>query len=253
MKKNGFLLLNLTVCIVVLLCAGNQSAYALGDSGTIRSSGNIVFEGQNGTINLVGSDLSFLQEKLSTIPTSVYDPEYYTHLHDWDYESINESAHSKKCGVCGEITSNYHASRRQEQCSFTYNGKTYAGYTYTCECGHQWTREVSHNPVYSLRDDDSHIVKCELEDTGYCSGPMEQVENHSINLQPNDDGEHHYLKCHLCNYEREEACDFTTSVESDDDMSILWYCECGNCISGNKETDNPAEPEQGLSDEKTDD
>lgn len=119
----------LAVCIALSLYFSNQNVYALGESGTVRSYGNIVFESKNGMINLQGSDIAYLRDKLSSIPTDVYDPGYYTHLHEWDFENITESTHSRKCMVCG-----YEIEEECDFLSYSETGDDMGGAWY-CECG----------------------------------------------------------------------------------------------------------------------
>lgn len=224
-KKTGFISLLIACFALVIICS---SSYAL-EQAAVRSHGNVMFEGEEGSILLCGEDVDYLMEKILSIPTETYDPAYYTHLHVWEYDQVNDSTHTRQCRICGENTLKPHTPDQQDEYSISYKGNTYPGVTYTCACGYQWIREAAHNLTYVQKSDSEHVTKCELSGTEYCSGRIEAEEPHAYILVPEEDNKHLRM-CRLCSFEKEEECDFTSYSEENVDQTISWYCECGNSM-----------------------
>ncbi len=249
MKRKEYFFMLLTVCIaLVTICT---SAYAF--EASVRSHGNVVFESVDGEILLCGEDMTYLLEKVSSIPDEVFDPEYYGHIHVWEYDQVDSDTHIKKCKVCDESALKPHTSFQQEETVITYKGSVFSGTTNICDCGFQWVKEMAHNLRYVQEGEKGHIVECELSDTKYCDGRDEAEEAHSYILEPKEDYKTHLRACTLCGYKKEEECDFVSYSEKNEDLTITWYCECGNSVILSDDTENPPEellePETILPDE----
>lgn len=197
---------------------------------SVKSKNTLKYQGADGDVALYSSDIILLARKLSTIPDRPFDPGIYTHIHAWEYINVNDDTHTKHCPECGsenDIT-NTHVAIQRDACDINYGGNTYTLCKCTCECGHQWMEENSHNLAYESVSDTKHSISCALDGTEYCSGYRSYNENHSLGQIP-DDNTHHTVKCSLCDYETTEECDFTDYSEVNEEGSeITWYCQCGN-------------------------
>lgn len=79
MKKNRiFLPLVMTVCVLIpcsFVYADPESGPDNVDKGQVmKSYGNIVYKDDNGMVNICSDDLTFLAEKLSSIPETAFEP-----------------------------------------------------------------------------------------------------------------------------------------------------------------------------------
>ena len=208
----------------------------------IESYGNIVYEDENGSVEIYAEDIAFLQEKLSSIPEEIFNPAFYSRIHDWKYIDVNEKNHTKQCDVCGTTITNEHKAIDQEECSFTYNNVTYDGYSFTCSCGYVWYGEQNHNYVYTSLDEEKHMVSCALDGTSYCEGMKEYEEEHVLNTVSSTDSTHKVL-CSICLSEREENCNFIIHFHDDVTGEDHLSCECGNDIAVEEEPEPTPEPE----------
>lgn len=196
-----------------------------------KSHSTLKYQGADGTVELYGSDIRLLAEKISTIPDDPFDPDIYAHTHIWEYININADTHTKHCEECGSENdlTNRHTVSQKEGCDVTYGGKTYRLDKCTCECGYVWIAENTHNLIYVSVDDTEHSVACALDGSEYCPGFRSYTEDHSIEIEANADNTHHTLKCMSCDYEKEEECDYSSYSEvNEDGTEITWFCQCGN-------------------------
>lgn len=235
-KKTAYLILAMAAVIGISVpsFAANSRNYADGTL-PLKSKNTLKYSGADGKVELYADDLELLADKVVTIPDRVFDPDIYTHSHTWEYININEQTHTKHCQECGSDNdlTNKHTAIQQENTSISYNGNTYSGIRYTCECGYQWIKEKSHSYVYMPVDDISHSITCALDGTAYCSGLRAYEEEHVFGeIIADSDNMHHTVRCDSCGYEKTQECDYTDHSEvSEDGMEITWYCECGNRIT----------------------
>lgn len=208
----------------------------------IRSNGNIVYKDENGSVKIYTEDIALLQEQLSSIPEDIFEPALYSRTHDWEYIDVNEISHMRQCNVCGTKITNAHKAVNQEECSFTYNNKTYDGYSFTCKCGYIWQKEKDHNYVYISFDEENHTAACALDGTKYCGGLTEYEEEHVLSAAPITD-ETHNVTCSSCLYKKEETCDFTEYFQDEITKEERLICECGNYIVIEKKPDPDQEHE----------
>lgn len=209
MGKKTYCVMLLAICLA--LAVNCSRAYAVEVS--VRSRGNIRFESREGEILLCGEDMDYLLEKVSSIPDEMFDPAYYSHIHIWKYGQIDSSTHTKQCTICSKSVTKSHVSRRQEPSVIIYRGGSFSGTMHTCECGQEWLKETAHNLVYVQKDEEGHIVRCELSNTDYCSGRDETEEEHSYSLESGEDYRTHFKTCRLCGFKKEEECGFDSYSE----------------------------------------
>ncbi len=196
-----------------------------------KSHNTLKYQGADGNVELYGSDITLLADKILTIPDRPFDPSIYTHIHTWEYININTNTHTKHCAECGSENdlTNRHTVSQKEGCDVAYGGKTYRLDKCTCECGHTWIAENTHNLIYVSVDDMEHSVACALEGSEYCPGFRSYKEEHSIDIEAGANNMHHTLKCMSCDYEKEEECDYTDHSEvNEESTEITWFCQCGN-------------------------
>lgn len=202
----------------------------------MRSYGNIMYEDENGSVKIYAEDIEFLKEKLSSLPEDIFNPEFYSRIHEWKYIDVNEKTHTQQCGVCNTIITNAHKAIEQEKCNFTYDNKTYDGYSYLCKCGYYWQGEQAHNYAYTSLDAEAHMTSCVLNGTKYCKGMAEYEEDHVLSIVSTTDCTHK-VTCNLCLYERDENCNFTIDFLDEITGEECLLCDCGNYIVIEEETD----------------
>lgn len=228
--------------IVVTILGTGIPCFAANRSGTsiVKSNNTVKFQSEDGIVEMYGSDIHLLTDKVSTIVTKPFDSGRYTHVHSWQYININASDHTKRCVTCGsdyDITIG-HRETQKEAYEIFYKGVIYPGNQYSCECGYQWILEASHNFVYNYADEDTHRIECALDGTDYCSGFESYLNEHTADeIIPNDDNEHHTFIC-ICGYAKEEECDYTTYyAENEETGETIMCCICDNSIVGSEEQD----------------
>lgn len=230
---------------------------------TLASRGSLIYEagkGRTERLEWYAEDLLLLKEKLSTIPDHCFDPACYTHVHNWVYQNINESTHTKHCDGCGSAfdSTGVHAAVREERCVISHAGQAYPGRKSICECGRQWMLETSHTLLHEPIDAVNHKIRCALDGSVYCRGYESVTEEHyAYYYVPDEDGTHHGKICLDCDYREEEPCSFTLEEapmqgETEDetpkeDQTVqdegLRWCVCGNC-SNAKQEDVETNPEE---------
>jgi hypothetical protein len=225
------------------------------ENSTVQSKNTIKFQSNEGMVEMYGSDIKMLTDKVSTISLTAFDPSCYTHVHSWQYSDINESDHTKHCAACGsdyDITTG-HRETIKEAYEISYKDIVYSANKYVCECGYQWILETSHNFVYHYIDEDTHRIECALDGTDYCPGFESSLYEHTADeIVPCDDNEHHTYLC-ICGYEREEECDYTTYTEENEEAGeTIKCCLCGNFIVESDEQDAAEQDEVDMNDETED-
>lgn len=190
------------------------------------SCGNLIYEDGSRSACLYAADILLLEEKISSIPERGFDPLCYAHTHNWEYRNITEHTHTRHCADCGDINdlTGAHRAERWERDTIFYEGITYPGTRYTCACGYQWRRELSHNLLYEATDEISHRCRCALDGTPYCTGCEPSVEEHyAWYYEMGEDDLHHTKICFDCGCQIEEECYFFEGEDGSDPSA----CVCG--------------------------
>lgn len=222
-KKRSFLLRTLLLMTILYFGTGTLSVKA---AQTTVSHGNLIYEDGRGSACLYAADIRLLEEKISSIPETCFDPLCYAHTHHWEYRDINEDTHTRHCADCGEandLTSAHRAERWERDILF-YEGKSYSAKRYTCACGYQWRMELTHNLIYETVDEIGHRGRCALDGTPYCTGyePSEE-EHYAWYYEMSDDDLHHTRICFDCGFQTEEDCCFIEDEDGDGPPA----CVCG--------------------------
>lgn len=239
----------MTAAVVLLAGICTTLGTAQAKEETLASRGCIIFEDSKGGTERLewnAEDLLLLKEKLASIPEQCFDPACYTHDHNWVYQNINESTHTKHCDGCGAAYDSIsaHMAAYEERCVISHNGREYPGQKSICECGWHWMRETAHTLVYEPSDAVNHTLRCALDDSAYCRGYEPVTEEHyAYYYVPDEDGMHHEKVCLDCGYREEEPCSFTLEEAPmreetedgtpQDDQTVededCHWCVCGNC------------------------
>ncbi len=231
--------IRLTLLILIGLCLGAGMANVQAQTaGAVVSRGSLIYEGNGERAALYAADIHLLEDKISTIPESCFDPLCYPHTHNWEYCRINERTHPRHCVDCGEANdlTNSHRAESWEDDTITYEGKSYPGKRFTCACGYQWSMEVSHTMIREAVDDVNHQIRCALDGTSYCQGCEPSVEEHyAWYYEMGEDESHHEKICLACGFRMEESCRFG-KVEGDEGRRV---CVCGREEKQEKESDPP--------------
>lgn len=223
------------------------------------SRGSLVFEDNRERLEWNTEDLLLLKEKLSSIPGQCFDPACYTHDHNWVYQDINESTHTKHCDECGSVFDSIsaHMAAREERCVITHNGREYPGQKSICECGWQRIMETAHTLLCEPVDAVNHTIRCALDGSAYCRGYEPVTEEHyAYYYVPDEDGIRHGKICLDCGYREEEPCSFTLEEapiqeetegeNAKEDQTVqgeVWrWCVCGNCMKQEAAEENPTPP-----------
>lgn len=211
----------------------------------LKSYGNIIYEDENGTVQLYADDIALLKEKISSIPEDIFDAGIYSHVHEWKYINVNEETHTRTCEKCGsqhDIT-NTHKPVKSEECSLEYHSKIYDGYMNTCKCGYTWETEKTHTNTYSIVDETKHRVTCALSGTKYCAGMEAYDEGHTLSFVPKDNNTH-AIRCELCSYEKTENCSYAKEVQDENTGVKKLLCECGNYVVVTEDPEPDPDPDQ---------
>ncbi len=198
--------------------ASQAAGYSLAQAG-LSSGGSLVYREADKGAHIYTADFLLLQDRLDTIPDTVFEPGCYTHTHRWEYLDINGQTHRRHCGACGTAFDLVcaHRAERRESCSLIHDGAEYPGIRYTCVCGYQWEREEAHTLFFEAVDENGHRSGCRLDGTGFCPGYEPLTEEHyAYCYEPCEDGLHHEKICMDCGYRSEEACCFNLSDTDDD-------------------------------------
>lgn len=216
-----------------------ETKQAMPETETV-SRGNLIYrQGEKG-VQIYEADFLLLQNRLSTIPDTVFEPACYTHTHRWEYLRINEETHTRHCETCGNAFDlvGVHKAERQENCTLSYDGAEYPGICYTCVCGYQWKREEAHTPDFEPVDENTHRSRCRLDGTGFCEGYEPVIEEHyAYYYKPCKDGKHHERICMDCGYQAEEECRFADSDSDGGNDGGSRRCWCGNVEKPDVETE----------------
>lgn len=198
--------------------ASQAAGYSLEQTG-LSSRGSLVYREADKGAHIYAADFLLLQDRLDTIPDTVFEPGCYTHTHRWEYLDINGQTHRRHCGACGTAFDlvRAHRAERRESCSLIHDGAEYPGIRYTCVCGYQWELEEAHTLFFEAVDENGHRSGCRLGGTGFCPGYEPLTEEHyAYSYEPCEDGMHHEKICMDCGYRSEEACCFNLSDTDDD-------------------------------------
>lgn len=251
MKRKKVLLLAMAALIIIGIPLFTKASEAR-DGSSIKSTGNIVYKSNDGSVEMYAEDIAFLQERLASVPDEIFSPVLYSHSHSWKYIDITSKQHTRHCAGCGSSHDivEAHKATTVRSCMISYNDKEYVGSKKRCECGYEWEEEMYHNLVYSSSDDTSHMISCALSGTAYCSGMAARKEDHNLAAYTTDDS-HHLESCMDCDFTgKEQECVFDEKVieEGDDGEEERRYCICGNYIvesSGGGDEPTPEVPDPG--------
>ena len=221
--------------------------------------GNLVYRQKETGAQVYAADFLLLQDWLSTIPDTVFEPACYTHTHRWEYLDINGETHTRHCEICGSAYDlvGAHKAKEMENCTFSYDGAEYAGTGYTCDCGYRWEREEAHTLVFDAVDENTHRSRCRLDGSDFCTGYEPAIEEHyAYHYKPCGDGKHHERICMDCGYQDQEECRFSAPDTdgdggNDDESKRCW---CGNVEKPDAETKEDVsgtEPEDEKADAET--
>lgn len=242
------------ICTTLGTAQAKEEAFA--------SRGSLVFEDNRGRLEWNTEDLLLLKEKLSSIPNQCFDPACYTHDHNWVYQDINESTHTRHCDGCGSAFDSIsgHMAVREECCVISHDGREYPGQKFICTCGWQWMRETAHTLLCEPVDAVNHTIRCALDGSAYCRGYESVMEEHyAYYYVPDEDGMRHGKVCLDCGYREEELCSFTLEEapvqektegeNSKEDQAVQGevyrWCVCGNCMKQEAAQEDPAQPDVG--------
>lgn len=230
MRKNLVTGIIIAIIFMVIPCYAVYADLDLPEIG-LKSYGNIMYEDENGVVQLYAEDIAFLREKIMSIPKNIFDAGIYSHVHEWKYIDVNENTHTRTCDKCGSLhnITNEHNPIKSEECSLEYQTKIYDGYLHTCKCGYTWIEERNHNPIYDVTDEINHKVTCVLAGTKYCLGMEPYDEDHTL-IEIPERNDTHTAKCDKCSFEKKEECNFTKEFVDEITGEKCLLCECGNYI-----------------------
>lgn len=200
----------------------------------LSSRGNLVYREGTGGAQIYESDFLLLKAKLDTIPDEPYEPAAYAIVRQRkDVAAVVEtySSYYEPCGDYVEAPDLVctHQEGQEEACTFTYDGREYAGRRYMCVCGYQWEQEAAHTLLFEPVDGIGHRSRCRLEGTAYCPGYEPVVEEHyAYNYKSCADGRHHEKICMDCGYREEEECSFSMPAGDGGGEDGGRCCRCGN-------------------------
>ncbi|MDE6388339.1 MAG: hypothetical protein K2L82_11110 [Lachnospiraceae bacterium] len=242
MRKNLMSGIIVALLLMIIPC---YAVYAdLEAAGSeLKSYGNIIYEDENGSVQIYAEDIEYLREKIMSIPEDIFESSIYSHVHDWKYINVNDETHTRTCEKCGSLhdVTNVHKPVKSEECSLEYHSGVYGGYLHMCKCGYTWETEREHNHIFSVVDGTSHKVACALAGTKFCEGMEEYDEAHILSVVPGGN-DTHTITCKICTYEEKEDCIY--SIENVDGATgeRRLVCECGNYIIEEQEPDPTPDP-----------
>lgn len=207
------------------------------------SHGTIIYTEGGENAGFYAADILLLEEKISAVPERCFDPACYAHDHKWEYRGINERTHTRHCADCGDANdlTCAHRANGWESTVIHYEGKTYPGRRYICDCGYQWNTELSHTFKCEAVDEMTHESRCVLGETAYCKGYEAYAEEHyAWYYQTGEDGFHHRKICYDCGFEMEEACSFD-ETEGEEGLGV---CICGRSAGSEKPEETEEKPEE---------
>ena len=232
MRKKTATGIIIALILLIIPCYAVYADLNIPDPDTgLKSYGNIIYEDENGTVQLYAEDIAFLHEEIMSIPEDIFDAGIYSHVHDWKYIDVNERTHTRTCEKCGSLhnITNEHKPIKSENCSLEYQTRIYDGYLCTCKCGYTWKIEQSHNLIYSVVNETDHKVTCALAGTGFCEGMEPYDEEHTLIKSP-ESNDTPVIKCDKCFFEKKEECNFIKESVDEITGEKRLLCECGNYV-----------------------
>lgn len=104
MRKKTATGIIIALILLIIPCYAVYADLNIPDPDTgLKSYGNIIYEDENGTVQLYAEDIAFLHEEIMSIPEDIFDAGIYSHVHDWKYIDVNERTHTtpvKNAAAC---------------------------------------------------------------------------------------------------------------------------------------------------------
>lgn len=197
----------------------------------LSSRGNLIYRDSAEEAGIYAADFSFLYGKLSAVSGEVFDPAEYTHIHQWEYKDVNDSAHTRHCILCGMALTDKHKAENEEDCTIVSGDREFPGRRYQCICGYQWEREAAHTLTFDIVDETCHRSRCLLDGTAYCPGYESVEEEHyAFSHTLNPSGTHYTKTCIDCGYQTEEEVETENASVSENSVEDVLSPELSEAI-----------------------
>lgn len=246
-----------SLCIAALSLTGRpvvqakeQSAEEKGilQEQALVSRGNLIYRDSAEEAGIYAADFSLLYGKLSAVSGEVFDPAEYTHIHQWEYKDVNDSAHTRHCILCGMELADKHRAENEEDCTIVSGDREFCGRRYQCICGYQWEREAAHTLTFDIVDETCHRSRCLLDGTAYCPGyePIEE-EHYAFSHTLNPSGTHYTKACIDCGYQTEEEVETESASVSENSVEDALLPELSEAIEEETPPEQSGLPEGSVS------